>query len=456
VTPDSPETRSGFERQARYLDPTFPRLLDVLGSGRIFVRAAGSTMWDSEGRSYVDFLAGCGSVPLGYNHPELVAAAEASLRASRPSFVQLGPQRGAGLLGEMLAARLGPELSCAHFANSGSEAVDGALKLAFAATRRKAVLHCDRSYHGVTLGVLPVNGARRLRAPFPTLVESRSVPFGDVDAARRRLRTERFAAFIVEPIQFEGGVRLADPSYFVEVGALCRRHGTALIFDEAQTGMGRTGTLFAHQWLGVVPDVLCYAKGFSGGLVPIAGYSTSPAWQRRAYGRIKDFELRANTFGGSALACAVACRTLELIDDARLRHVGAMGAHLGARLTALAGAHAMLRAARGKGLMWAVECETPTRGVASLVTLGIPNLVARHLYAVWIALRMMERGFLTQIPTNDQRVLRIEPPLIIERAEIDAFTDALGDCFAENERFVPFLRAAVGRMLARRLAHYRP
>jgi putrescine aminotransferase len=112
----------------------------------------------------------------------------------------------------------------------------------------------------------------------------------------------------------------------------------------------------------------------------------------------------------------------------------------------------MVRAARGKGLMWAIECDAPTRGIASVATLGLPNLVARHLYAVWIAQRMMERGFLTQIPVHDQRVLRIEPPLIIERRQIDAFADALGECLAENESFLRFLRAAGGRLLERRLA----
>jgi putrescine aminotransferase len=448
----SSETQSGFERHARYIDPAFMRALDVLGYGRLFVRASGAKLWDAEGRAYVDFLAGCGSVPLGYNHPEIIAAAEASLRASVPSFVQLGPQRGAGLLAEMLAARLAPELSRAHFTNSGSEAVDGALKLSFAATRRRGVLHCERSYHGITLSVLSVMDSKRIRARFPMLIDSQCVPFGDLDAAERRLRTKHFAAFVVEPIQFEGGVRLTDPSYFVELGALCRKHGTALIFDEAQTGLGRTGTLFAYQWLGIVPDILCYAKALSGGLVPIAGYSTSPEWQERAYGGPSDFDLVANTFGGGSLACAVACRTLELIDDALLAHVRETGRHLGAGLQALAGGGSMLREARGRGLMWAIECDTPTHGLTSLLTLGIPNLVAKNLFGVWIAQRMLERGFLTQIPVHDWNVLRIEPPLVVERAEIDAFVDALKATFAENESFVSFARAAGGRILERRLA----
>ncbi len=445
------ETRRAFERHRQYINPAWTRVLDLLGYGRLFVRAEGTRMWDAEGRAYVDFLAGCGSVPLGYNHPEIIKAAEASLRANLPSFVQLAPQREAGLLAELLGSRLGPELCRAHLCNSGSEAVEGALKVAFAATRRKGVLHCDRSYHGVTLGALSVMGSSRMRAPFPSLPGCESVPFGDLDALESKLKTGRFAAFIVEPIQFEGGVRLREPDYFVSLASLCRKHGTALVFDEAQTGLGRTGTLFAFQWLGVVPDILCYAKALSGGLVPIGGYSTSPSWQQRAYGRLQDCELVANTFGGGSLACVVARRTLELIDEPLLRHVREVGQHLGIRLRELEGRRAMIREARGRGLMWAVECGSPTRGLGSLLTLGIPNLVARELFAFWIAQRMMERGFLTQVPAHDQNVLRIEPPLVVERQEIDGFVDALGETVIENEDFFRFVRSAGGRLLHRQL-----
>jgi putrescine aminotransferase len=355
------------------------------------------------------------------------------------------------LLAEALAARLPPELSRAHFVSSGSEAVDGALKLAFAATRRAGVLHCEKSYHGVSLGALSVMGSARMREKFPTLPGCESVPFGDLDAAESKLKEQRFAAFIIEPIQFEGGVRTTDSRYFVELAALARKHGTLLVFDEAQTGIGRTGTLFAFQSMGVVPDVLCYAKALSGGLVPIGGYSTSPALQQRAYGRMQDCELVANTFGGGALACSVALRVLSLVDDALLAHVRATGEHLGARLTALARTRPMIKDARGKGLLWAIEHDAPTSGLAQALTLGIPNLLARELFAFWIAQRMMERGFLTQVPAHDANILRIEPMLNVTRAEVDAFVDALGKTVAENESFFRFLRDVGARLVERHL-----
>ncbi len=443
------ETAQAFARHARYINPAWIKVLDLLGYGRSFVRAEGTRMWDAEGRAYVDFLAGCGSVPLGYNHPELVAAAISSLRANLPSFVQLAPMREAGLLAEMLASRLPEELSRAHFVSSGSEAVDGALKLAFAATRRTGVIYCELGYHGVSLGALSVMGSERLRAPFPSLPGCEMVPFADLGAAEEKLATERFAAFIVEPVQFEGGVRMADPAYFQGLRALTEKHGTALILDCAQTGMGRTGTLFAFEQLGIVPDVLCYAKALSGGLVPIGGYSTSPAWQKRAYGRMQDCELVANTFGGGALACNVAMKTLSLIDEPMLARVRESGEYLGTRLRALAAARPMIREARGMGLMWAVEHGLPTSGIASALTLGIPNKVAKELFAFWIAQRMLERGWLTQVPAHDQNVLRVEPPLIITREEIDGFVDALSETVAENESFLRFAKDAAGRLLSR-------
>ncbi len=445
------DANAAFARHARFINPAWIKVLDLLGYGRSFVRAEGTRLWDAEGRVYVDFLAGCGSVPLGYNHPELVAAAVESLRANVPSFVQLAPMREAGLLAEMLASRLPAELSRAHFVSSGSEAVDGALKLAYAATKRPGVLYCELGYHGVSLGALSVMGSERMRAPFPSLPGCEMVPFGDLGRAEEKLATGRFAAFIVEPIQFEGGVRLADPAYFPGLRALTEKHGTALILDCAQTGMGRTGTLFAFEQLGIVPDVLCYAKALSGGLVPIGGYSTSPAWQKRAYGRMQDCELVANTFGGGALACAVAMKTLSLIDEPMLARVRESGAYLGARLSALAAARPMIRAARGKGLMWAVEHGAPTSGLGSALTLGIPNLVAKELFAFWIAQRMLERGWLTQVPAHDQNVLRVEPPLTVTRAEIDGFVDALDETVSENESFLRFAKDAAGRLLARQL-----
>lgn len=447
----SAETRAAFERHATYVNPEWVRVLEILGYGRSFVRAEGTRMWDAEGRAYVDFLAGCGSVPLGYNHPAILEAAEACLRAKPPSFVQLAPPVGAGLLAEALAARLHPSLSRCHLTSSGSEAIDGALKLAFAATRRSGVLYCDRGYHGVSLGALSIMGSARMRERFPSLPGAEMIPFGDADRARELLASERFAALVVEPIQFEGGVRTAPPAYFQEIAAACRRHGTLLVFDEAQTGMGRTGTLFAHEWLGVVPDVLCYAKALSGGLVPIGGYSTTPEHQRRAYGRMQDCELVANTYGGGALACAVALRTLSLVDDALLARVRAAGERLERRLRAVGAARSLLADVRGRGLMWALELATPTEGLAETLTLGIPNKIARELYAFWVAQRMLERGWLTQVPAHDTNVLRVEPPLVVEDGEIDGFAAALDATLEENDGFAAMLAGATGRLLARAL-----
>jgi 4-aminobutyrate aminotransferase-like enzyme len=158
-------------------------------------------------------------------------------------------------------------------------------------------------------------------------------------------------------------------------------------------------------------------------------------------------DLHATTFGGGSLACAVARRTLELIDEPLLRHVREMGEHVAARLSVHVGDGGMLREVRGRGLMWAIELASPTRGLASAVTLGLPNAAARRLLAHWVALRLLEKGFLTETPSHDENVLRVEPALIIDRSEIDQFADALGETLQENERFLRFARAAGARLI---------
>jgi 4-aminobutyrate aminotransferase-like enzyme len=166
---------------------------------------------------------------------------------------------------------------------------------------------------------------------------------------------------------------------------------------------------------------------------------------------MQDCELVANTFGGGSLACVVARRTIELIDEALLSRVREMGDYLGTRLEQLTASRPMIRDARGKGLLRAIECAAPTQGIGSVLTLGIPNLVARELFAFWVAQRMLERGYLTQVPAHDQNVLRIEPPLIVSESEIDGFINALGETVAENESFFRFVRDAGGRLLGRQL-----
>jgi len=444
-----------YERHSRYINPGFVKLLDTLGFARTFVRARGAELTDERGDVYLDFMAAFGAVPLGYNHPALVAEIARSLADEAPSFLHVAPNPEAGLLAEALASRIAP-LTVAFFCNSGAEAVEGALKLAYAATRRARVLYCAGAYHGLTLGALSVMGAERFRAPFPSLPGCEAVPWGALDGVEERLRTKKYAAFIVEPVLIEGGVRMPPPGWLAELAALCKRTGTLLVLDEVQTGIGRTGTLFAFQREGVAPDAIAYAKALSGGLVPIGGFSTTPEWHARAFPRAEDHGLHSSTFGGGTLACAVARKTLALVDDALLERVRDDGEHLGARLRRLQLESPLVEEARGVGLIWGVQLAPPTRGWRTALTLGLPNALSSRLLAHWVAVRLLERGFVTETCVHDETVLRVEPPLDVGRAAIDRFVDALGETLRENERFGAFVKGAGARLIERALKRGAP
>jgi putrescine aminotransferase len=438
-----------LERHARYLNPSFVQRLQTLGFARVFTTAEGVTLTDADGATYTDFLSGYGSIPFGFNHPELVDTVARTLAARPPSFLHFAPNPEAGLLAEALAARLQRPLEVSFFTNSGAEAVEGAIKLAFAATRRARLLYCHGAWHGMTLGALSLMGGERYRAAFPSLPGCEAVAFGSLDGVERRLRTKKYAAFVVEPLQAEGGMRVPPPGYLAELGSLCAKYGTALILDEIQTGLGRTGSLFAYEREGLVPDILVYAKALSGGLVPIGGYTTSREWFRRAYPRPEDHDLHSSTFGGNALACAVARRTLALLDEPLLAKVRADGEHVARRLGELSASSPLVGEFRGAGLLWGIALAPPTRGLVTALTLGVPNAIASRLLAHWLAVRLLERRFITETCAHDESVLRIEPALTMPRATIDAFVEALHEILKENESFLSFARHAGARLIGR-------
>src|SRR6185436_10559714 len=264
-------THPATERYARHVNPALVKLLGMFGYGRVFTRALGVELWDSEGRRYVDLLAAFGAAGLGHNPRRLVDRMREALSEELCHLMHVGPQALAGELGEALARRL-PALPIMLPSLSGGEAVEAAIKLARAATGRAMIVSCEGGFHGTGLGNLSVMGHRRWRAPFePLLPECRRVPFGDLRALERVLEKHRVAALLLEPIQAEAGVVLPPEGYLREAQALCRRHGALLVLDEVQTGLGRTGRWFAFEHApGLDPDVVVLGKTLGGALIPVA------------------------------------------------------------------------------------------------------------------------------------------------------------------------------------------
>jgi putrescine aminotransferase len=407
---------------AQHLNRLFIEGLDLFGCGRDFVRAEGSTLWDAQGRSYLDFLAGYGSTPLGHNHPEVRAALEEVLRTALPHFTLVTPQPLAAELGRRLA-RLAPgDLSVCYFGCTGSDAVEGALKLARLATRRPRFVSAERSYHGTTLGALSVTGGRRHRAPFePLLPGCALVPWGDAAAIERELEHRDVAAVILEPIQAEGGMRLPPPGWLADVARLCRRFGTMLVLDEVQTGLGRCGHLFACEAEGVEPDVLLLAKGLSGGMAPISAMLTRPKLWERAYGSWQRFDLHCTTFSGSPLGCAAALATLDtILRDRLVERAAELGKQLEKTLQSATAGHPLVRQVRGRGLLWGIELTAPAEGVTA------------DLVGQWVIAGLLERGVLTQVCAEARAVVRAEPPLLITAAQITSYGEALRATLAEH------------------------
>jgi putrescine aminotransferase len=311
----------------------------------------------------------------------------------------------AGRLARALAGLTPGDLEISFFTNSGAEAVEGALKLARAATKRSKIVATHGAFHGKTFGALSASGRNAFKSAYAPLVpEIVHVPFGDAGALAAEL--DGAAAFIVEPVQGEGGVHVPPLGYLARARELCDRAGALLIADEIQTGLGRCGLMFACDRDGVVPDILTLAKGLSGGVMPIGAYVVRPSVWNDAYGHAP--LMHTSTFGGSPLACAAALAALDvlreenLIDNARLRGEQLLN---GARRIADE-YPSVLREARGLGLL--VGVELTSEGYGGTI---IPEMLKRGVTAAWTL--------------NQQRVIRLEPPLIVAPGEIERALEAL-------------------------------
>lgn len=418
------------ERHARHVDPAFVKLLGVLGYGRTFTRASGSWIEDERGRRYLDLLSGFGSVNIGHNHPRLVAHLRAFFDAEPLNLNHTGVGAYPAMLAEQLA-QTAPPLDAALFSNSGAEAVETAMKLARAVTKRTRILHCQGAYHGLTFGTLSVSASRRMRAPFePLLPDCTAIPFDDLDALDRAL-DRSVAALLVEPIQIEGGVRFPRHGYLRAARELCAKRGALLLLDEVQTGLGRTGAMYAFQHEGATPDVLILAKSAGGSIAPIGVTLTTRRLQRKAFGSMRTFDLHGSTFAGNAFACAAASETLRIIEEdglvARSRDLGAQWlAALRVRLER----HPLVAGIRGRGLLLAIELRAP------------------DVAGQWLALALLERGLIVQPASQAWRVLRLEPALTISPEELTHAADVIGEVFDANRSIAPMLARAGVRAAA--------
>ena len=403
--------RSVVEKTSRYINPNLAKLMAFAGFGAE-MRGEGVYLYDHEGRRFLDMLGGYGTFSLGHRHPAVVGAVRDGLDKLGMSAKAFFSPNAADLA-ELLAQNSPEGLDLAFFSNSGAEAVEAALKFAKGATGRPGIVSTFGSYHGKTLGALATTGREKYRKKFEPLMPGVSfVPFGDADAAASAV-SEGTAAFIVEPIQGEGGILIPPDGYLRAVREACDRHGALLIADEVQTGLGRTGTLWGVEHDGVAPDIITSAKALGGGVMPIGATLYTSAIYEGVFG--ENPLAHTSTFGGNPLACAAALAAVQTILEEELPARSAvMGERLIKGLREVGAKHAeWVGDVRGRGLMVGLEFREDEVG----------ELVVASL---------LKRGVCVAYALNNPRVLRFEPPLIIGESEVDLCVAMVDEAIAET------------------------
>jgi ornithine--oxo-acid transaminase len=426
----------------RYLNPQMGRILRTLGFDKTWAGGEGAHLIDAKGDRYLDLFGGYGVFAIGRNHPEAVAAVQDVMAARTGNLPQLGVTLLSGVLAEQLLARAPGSVGAMVPANSGTEAVEAAIKIARAATGRSRIVYAEHAFHGLTLGALSLNGDEIFRAGFgPLLPGCTAVPFGDLDALERELARGDVAAFVVEPIQGKG-VNVAPPGYLPGAQRLCRAAEALFVCDEVQTGIGRTGCFLALEHWDLQPDIVCVAKALSGGLVPIGAVLVS----RTAFDRVFDGMERAvrhgSTFGGNDLAAAAALATLRVLDREELvARAERMGELLLELTRPLVERYAIVREVRGVGLMWAIELGPP-EGRAGRSLWNALERAQPGLFSQLVTVPLFhEHRILCQVAGHRMNVIKALPALVIEEAEIRRFAAALETVLATAER----LPSALGR-----------
>lgn len=446
-----------MEKYSTYINPVLAAVNQSGRYDRLYVRAEGMRVWDNEGNEYLDFVGGYGSVNIGHNHPAVKENILKYMEAQLPGILQVSPGYCATLLSQKMAEILPGNLSRTFFCNSGAEAVEGSLKLACKYTGKWKYVYTKGSFHGKTLGALSVTGRDKYRDPFlPLLTNSVGVEYNSPEALEEVLREGDVAAFIVEPVQGEGGIIPAKDGYLARCRELCTKYGALFIVDEVQTGFGRTGKMFAVEHHGAKPDIIACAKSLGGGLVPMGAYITTENIWDEAYGNQSDYLLHTSTFGGNSFCASVALTTLEVIENEKLvENAKTVGEYLLNGLEEISKRYGFIKAVRGQGLLIGIEFQYDVssgletlveminsmipsetrdmyRALSKNIVTSVRNFVDENIENVekylsdnftaqFAASLLNEENIISIVTLNNPMVMRIEPPLIISEKEAQRF-----------------------------------
>ena len=409
-----------IEKYRNYVNPGLATVHAFSGFAVPETHAQGCYIWDAAGRKFLDCVGGYGAFSLGHLHPKVVEAVKKQLdKEALKSHYLLSSELAEAC--ELLASVLPGDIRYSFLCNSGTEAVEGALKAARVHTGRPEFIGAVNGFHGKSFGSLSVSGREVYKKPFyPLLPETKHVPFGDAGALANAI-SDRTAAVILEVIQGEGGVILAPDEYFPNVREICDGAGALLILDEVRTAFGRTGKMFASEHYGIVPDIVTMAKALGGGVMPVGAFSSTEDIWNSLFGA--NPYLHSTTFGGNPLACAAVIAAINTtIEEGLVERSARLGADL---LTGLRSLHAkhpdMIKEVRGKGLLAGIEFAEDDIALLAIAACG-------------------KRDLLLAYSMNNPKVIRMEPPLITPESELDRAMGIISEAIEETAEMVEGMR----------------
>lgn len=441
------------ERYAASVNPQWVRLLDVLQMNVPFTHCQGAELFRQDGGRILDFLSGYCVHNTGHNHPRIISSLKQELDRCGPVMLQSNVPELAGTLASRLCASAGGRLKKAHFTSSGSEGVEAAIKFSRAHTGRAGLIFAEGAFHGLTCGALSLMGSEFWRESFgPLLADARQVPYGDLEHLEAMLSPRQTAAFVVETLQGEGGVRIPDPEYLQGAQALCRKFGSLLVLDEVQTGLYRTGRFLAAHHFGLDPDMVILAKALSGGLIPVGAVLMTDDVYESVYSSLHRAIIHTSTFSENSLAMRAGLATLDVLESERLgERATAAGQYLRQQLQQALNAYEMVKEVRGLGLFCGVEFQAPRRWAlrASYETF---KRIHPGMFGQMLVMNLFrDKGVLTQTCGNNFDVLKVAPPLVVTDEQIDSFVRSLREVVELIHSSTTFWSEALG--LARRVVN---
>jgi ornithine--oxo-acid transaminase len=437
---------TGSKAYQEYVNPQWMALLNLLGMNVEYDRCAGSELFTKDGRRILDFLSGYCVHNAGHNHPYIVSALKEELDRSGPAMLQSHVPELAGELAERLCVLAGGGLKKVYFGSSGSEGVEAAIKFARATTGRPAIVYAKSSFHGLTAGALSLMNDAFWREGFgPLLQDTIGVPYGDMGALEKALAGGGCAAFIVEPVQAEAGIRVPSRAYLQAAQELCRAHGAMYILDEVQTGMYRTGTFLAAHQFDVQPDMVVLAKALSGGLMPVSATLMTDKVYRSVYSSLKRAIVHTSTFSENTLSMRAGLATLDVLERKALGpRALQLGEQFRGKLRQALAPFEIVKEVRGLGLLSGIEFTVPKK-LSLRALYEAFHRVHPAMFGQVIVMRMFrEENILTQICGNNFMVLKAAPPLVVTEAQLDEFVEAIRGVVELADTSVTFWTEALG------------